>query len=91
MHCAFCQQPAERACTRCGRFFCPAHGGERRVLEADQGVQHPVTRVVCDSCTPDEGTIREVERFNRSVVRFLIGFAIVGFVVAMIAIVALIR
>jgi hypothetical protein len=25
--CYECGEPADRACSRCGRFFCPAHGG----------------------------------------------------------------
>jgi hypothetical protein len=76
MECAFCQQPAERACTRCGRFFCPTHGGERRVLPGpnEPGIE-PVSRVVCDGCTPDAAALASADRDVRWLPVFLIGFA----------------
>lgn len=54
MNCAFCGQEAERACTRCGRFFCQVHGGDRLVGEGLGNSYRVVTRAVCDSCTPNQ-------------------------------------
>lgn len=92
MRCAFCDRPAERACTRCGRFFCPTHGGQRRVLEdGPGGFAVPALRVVCDACTPDEGRLRAVEGVNRSANRFLIGLGVVVFVGCLAALILLAR
>jgi hypothetical protein len=62
MQCVLCQQSADRSCTRCGHFFCPAHGGEREVFEGAGLEMHVATRVVCDKCAPDPTA---VERFRK--------------------------
>lgn len=58
--CAHCGQPAHRACIRCGRFFCAAHGGYRLVGQGAGRSYEVVTRGVCDSCTPDQ----ELKKFQ---------------------------
>jgi hypothetical protein len=64
MQCAFCKQLAERSCTRCGRFFCPAHGGDRLVEEGAGDGYQVVTRGVCDKCTPDQNWIKSKQRLG---------------------------
>lgn len=54
MQCAYCANDAERACTRCGRFFCHSHGGDRLVSEGAGRGHRIVTRDVCNSCTPNQ-------------------------------------
>ena len=54
MDCFSCGQPAERSCTRCGRFFCESHGGDRLVGEGARKGRRIVTRAVCDNCTPNQ-------------------------------------
>jgi hypothetical protein len=40
MKCKDCDNEATRACTRCGRFYCPQHGGSTFAFEG----------VVCNEC-----------------------------------------
>lgn len=60
VRCYACEQLTERACTSCGYFFCPQHGGSRLVGEGWGRGRHVVTRGVCDRCTPNQ-TVKRVE------------------------------
>src|SRR5947209_3462814 len=51
MHCATCGASADRACTRCGRFFCPEHGGMR----SEWGKMG--RRALCARCTPNQSLV----------------------------------
>ena len=48
MQCYVCGDDAQGACTRCGQFHCPRHGGFRRTL------RHRGRRGLCDHCTPNQ-------------------------------------
>jgi hypothetical protein len=48
MNCYVCGGDAQGACTRCGQFYCPRHGGPRRTL------QRLGRRGLCDHCTPNQ-------------------------------------
>ena len=77
MQCSFCEQPAERACTRCGRFFCSAHGGDRIVVGTNaEGLQFE-TKVVCEGCAParDQPAMQKAQR------RALVAAIVAGIVV----------
>jgi hypothetical protein len=50
MNCGTCGAEADRSCTRCGRPFCPLHGGMRKCV-VGKGVD---TRALCDDCTPNQ-------------------------------------
>jgi hypothetical protein len=76
MNCYSCNQPAERSCTRCGRFFCSRHGGDRLVDEGAGEGHHVVTRGVCDNCTPDQEWMRSKQT---------IGIQTIGIIVFIIA------
>jgi hypothetical protein len=87
MQCAFCEQPAVKACTKCGSFFCATHGGERTVFESTDTGLRLATAVVCDKCTPDEATIRSVQKSAKRAIVFLIGIGVVGFIAIIVAVV----
>lgn len=54
MQCGTCAVPADRCCTRCGRPFCPRHGGMRKCTEGAGKGATIVTRALCDNCTPNQ-------------------------------------
>jgi hypothetical protein len=59
--CYCCGQPAYRSCTRCGNFFCPAHGGDGLISEGRGRNASIVTRGLCDDCTPNQ-SLKQFQR-----------------------------
>jgi hypothetical protein len=81
MQCSICEKPAERACTRCGGFFCAKHGGKRLIREGVGENSRIVRRAICDKCTPNQHWMR----FRRTI------GAILFFVILLIVILAYLR
>ena len=56
-YCYQCDGPTVNGCTRCGRFFCAQHGGERlcwRSAGAGQRGNFLLRRqALCDECKPN--------------------------------------
>lgn|GEM_PF-4972540 len=59
-YCYKCDGSSTSQCSRCGRVFCAAHGGER--LASQSSVYSRLTvvsaRVLCDECTPNQALLR---------------------------------
>jgi hypothetical protein len=60
-YCYQCDGPTVSACARCGRFFCPQHGGERLGWRpAGPGLPGRFVlrrRPLCDECRPNRAWI----------------------------------
>ena len=57
-YCYQCDGPPTSKCTRCGRFFCPEHGGQRLcwrpIVGPGLGGKFALyRRALCDQCTPN--------------------------------------
>jgi hypothetical protein len=83
MFCVFCGEPAERACTRCGHFFCVLHGGDRLVGECAGEDYCVVTRGLCDRCTPHQGWMAVQQAIQRTM--GVLGFAAMLIFVLMVS------
>ena len=58
-HCYKCDGSSTSECSRCGRVFCAAHGGERLVSQSAPFSRFTVSwRVVCDECTPSQAMLK---------------------------------
>src|SRR5262249_12124798 len=77
MTCYLCGQAAERACTRCGRFFCSTHGGDRLGDEGAGEGYHVVARGLCNNCTPDQREMRSLRVGLAIVPLVLVGIGVI--------------
>jgi hypothetical protein len=61
-YCYQCDGPTVGACTRCGRFFCAQHGGERTCWRSagpgQRGRFVLRSQILCDVCRPNQVWMR---------------------------------